>query len=173
MLAFSDSLSTKCIYINILRINVLDASLEGAGHLGDEHEDCFYNRTVLAWFDLFDVRAQRVPSFYSHAAAYGRRRTVLRGTLRVPVLRGDFSAADSTCGSVACESLRTFGADDSGGRDFQHTMLSHFHGACGFAAGCGRYGIVVSYDLECAVRVYGYRSTLRNSGGNNAKPRGD
>jgi hypothetical protein len=43
----------------------------GAGHPGDEHEDRFYNRTVLAWFHLFDLRAQRVLSLYSHASAYG------------------------------------------------------------------------------------------------------
>src|SRR5271165_245771 len=134
--------------------------LNGAGHPGDEHEDRFYNRTVLAWFHLFDVRAQRVPSLYSHAAAYGRCSAVLRSPLRVPVLRGDFSVADSTRGPVACESLRAFGTDDSGGRDCQHTLLSHFHGACGFAAGCGRYCLVVSYDLEGAVRVYRDPSTL-------------
>ena len=48
------------------------------GSLGDEHEDRFYDRTVFTWFDLFDVRAQRVPSLYSHAAAYGRCSAVLR-----------------------------------------------------------------------------------------------
>jgi len=51
-------------------------------------------------------------------------------------------------------------------------LLSHFHGVCGFAAGCGRYGLVVSYDLEGAVGVRGDPSTLRNTDGNNAKPRG-
>jgi hypothetical protein len=141
--------------------------------LGDEHEGRFHNRTVFAWFDLFDVRAQRVPSLYSHAAAYGRCSAVLRGPLRVPLLRGDFSVPDSARGPVACESVRPSGTDDSGGRDCQHTLLSHFHGACGFAAGCRRYGLVVSYDLEGAVRVYGDPSTLRNTGGENAKPRGD
>jgi hypothetical protein len=75
--------------------------------------------------------------------------------------RGDFSVADSTRSPVARESLRASGTDDSGGRDRQHTLLSHFHGACGFAAGCGRYGLVVSYGLEGAVRFYGYPSTLR------------
>src|SRR5271168_831985 len=130
------------------------------GSLGDKHEDRFYNRTVLAWFHLFDFRAQRVPSLYPHAAAYGRCSAVLRSSLRVPVLRGDFSVADSTRGPVACESLRAFGTDDSGGRRFQHTLLSHFHGACGFAAGCRRYGFMVSYDLEGAVRVYGDPSRL-------------
>jgi hypothetical protein len=42
----------------------------------------------------------------------------------------------------------------------EHTLLSHFHGPCGFAAGCGRYGLVVSYGVECAVCVYGYPSTV-------------
>jgi hypothetical protein len=133
------------------------------GPLGDEHEDRFHDRTVFTWFDLSDVRAKRVPSFYSHASAHGGRRTVLRGTLRIAVLRGDFSDADSTRGPLACESLRAFGADDSGSRDFQHTVLSHFHGACGFAAGCGRYGLVVSYGLEGAIRIYGDPSTLKNT----------
>src|SRR6266576_2755431 len=72
--------------------------------IGDEHENHFYNRTVLARFDLCDVRAKRVPSLYSHAAAYGRCSAVLRGPLRVPVLRGDFSVADNARGPVACES---------------------------------------------------------------------
>src|SRR5712692_745146 len=142
------------------------------GSLGDEYEDRFYDRTVLAWFHLFDIRTQRVPSLYPHAAAYGRCSAVLRSPLRVPVLRGDFSVADSTRGPVACESLCAFGTDDSGGRDCQHTLLSHFHGACGFAAGCRRHGLVVSYDLEGAVGVRGDPSTLRNTDGNNAKPRG-
>jgi hypothetical protein len=131
------------------------------GSLGDEHEDRFYNRTVLAWFHLFDVRAQRVPSFYSHAAAYGRCSPVLRSPLRVPVLHSDFSVADSTRDTFAYESLRAFGTDDSGGRDCQHTLLSHFHGARGFAAGCLRCRLVVSYDLEGAVCVYGDPATLR------------
>src|SRR5271167_719216 len=117
-----------------------DAGPDTARSLGDEHEDHLYNRTVLARFDLFDVRAKRVPSLYSHAAAYGRCLAVRRGPLRVPVLRGDFSVADSVRGPLACESIRASGTDDSGGRDCQHTLLSHFHGACGFAAGCRRYG---------------------------------
>src|SRR5215467_14057472 len=137
------------------------------------HEDRFHDRTVFTGFDLFNVRAERVPSFYSHAAAPGGRRTVLRRAFRIAVLRGDFSVADNIRGPVACESLRSFGTDDSGGRDCQHPVLSHFHGACGFAAGRRRYGLVVSYGLEGAVRVYGYPSTLINTGGNNAKPRGD
>src|SRR5580658_458738 len=131
------------------------------GSLGDEHEDRFYDRTVFTWFDLFDVRAQRVPSLYSHAAAYGRCSAVLRSPLRVPVLRGDFSVADRTRDTFACESLRAFGTDDSGSDPFQHTLLSHFYGARGFAAGCRRYRLVVSYDLEGAVRVCGDPSTLR------------
>ena len=48
-------------------------------------------------------------------------------------------------------------------RDCQHTLLSYFHGACGFAAGCRRYGFVVSYDLECAFGVRGDPSTLSKS----------
>src|SRR5271170_5562233 len=80
------------------------------GSLGDEHEDRFYNRTVLAWFNLFGVWAQWLPSLYSHAAAYGRCSTVLRSPVRVPVLRGDFSVADSTRNPVARKSLRTFGS---------------------------------------------------------------
>src|SRR5712692_8504565 len=84
--------------------------------LGDRHEDRFDNRTVLAWFDLFDLRAQRVPSLHSHAAAYRRCSAVLRCALRVPVLRGDFSFADCARGPVACESLCATGTDDSGGR---------------------------------------------------------
>jgi hypothetical protein len=130
---------------------------------GDEHEDHFYNRTVLARFDLFDVRAKRVPSLYSHAAAYGRCGAVLRGPLRVPVLRGDFSVADSARNPVDCEPVRASGTDDSGGGNCQHTLLSHFHGACGFAAGCSRYGFVVSYDLECAAGVRGDPATLSKS----------
>jgi hypothetical protein len=63
---------------------------------------------------------------------------IVDSALRVPVLRGDFSVADCTRDPVARESLCAFGADDSGGRDCQHTLLSHFHGACGFAAGGGR-----------------------------------
>src|SRR5271163_3031480 len=133
------------------------------GSSGDEHEDRFYNRTVFTWFDLFDVRAKRVSSLYSHAAAYGRCSAVLRSPLRVPVLRGDFSVADSIRGPVASESLRAFGTDNSGGRDCQHTMLSHFHGACGFAAGCRRYGLMVSYDLACAFGVRGDPATLSKS----------
>src|SRR5712691_3755048 len=72
------------------------------------------------------------------------------GALRIPVLRGDFSVADSARGPVACESLRAFSTDGSRSRDCQHTLLSHFHGACGVAAGCRRYVFMVSYDLECA-----------------------
>src|SRR5271169_856980 len=125
--------------------------LNGAGHPGDEHEDHFYNRTVFVWFHLFDVWAQRVPSLYSHAAAYGRCSAVLWSPLRVPVLRGDFSVADSTRGPVACESLCAFGSHDSGRHHREHTLLSHFHGASRLAAGCGRYGLVVPYDLEGAV----------------------
>jgi len=158
---------TECIYINTICINVLDDREPGRhGSSGEEHEDRFYNRTVLAWFHLFDVRAQRVPSFYSHAAAHGGGGTVRRGTLRIAVLRGDFFVADSTRGPVACESLRAFGADDSGGRNCQHTLLSHLHGACGVAAGCGRYGLVVPYDLDGAVRFYRDPSTLKYTGGN-------
>jgi hypothetical protein len=154
----------KCICINIVRINVLEAPDPIRYRpLGDEHEDHFYNRTVLAWFDLFDVRAKRVPSFYSHAAAYGRCSAVLRGAHRIPVLRGDFSVADSAGGPVACGSVRASGTDDSRGRDCQHTLLSHFHGACGFAAGCRRHDFMVSYDLECAFDLRGDPSTLSKS----------
>ena len=42
--------------------------------------------------------------FIPIAAAYGRCSAVLRGPLRVPVLRGDFSVADNARGPVACES---------------------------------------------------------------------
>jgi hypothetical protein len=100
-------------------------------HRKQRHEDRFYNRTVLARFDLFDVRTKRVPSLYSHAAAYGRCSAVLRSPLRVPVLRGDFSVADSARGPVACESLRAFGIDDSGGRDCQHTCFHIFMAPAG------------------------------------------
>ena len=58
-----------------------------------------------------------------------------------------------------------FGPHDSGGRDCQHTVLSHFHGACGFAAGRSRYSLVVPYDLESAVRFYRDPSTLKSTGG--------
>ena len=85
------------------------------------------------------------------------------GPLRVPVLRGDFPATNSARSPVACESVRASGTDDSGGRDCQHTLLSHFHGACGFAAGCRRCGFMVSYDLECAFGVHGDPSTLSKS----------
>jgi hypothetical protein len=78
-------------------------------------------------------------------------------------LRGDFSVANHSCGPVACESLRASGTDDSWRRDCQHTLLSYFHGACGFAAGCRRYGFVVSCDLECAFGVLGDPSTLSKS----------
>ena len=125
------------------------------------NEDRFYDRTVLAWFDLFDIRAERVPSFYSYAGAHGGRGTVLGGSLRIPVLRGNFPFADRTRGPVARESLRAFGTDDSGGRDCQHTLLSRFHGACGFAAGCRRYDLVVSYGFECEVRICGDSSKLK------------
>src|SRR5262249_6750116 len=84
---------------------------------------------------FFDVRAQRVPSFYSHAAAHGGRRTVLRGTLRVAVLRGDFCIADRACGSVTRESLRATGTDDLGTDHREHSLLSHSYGACMVAAG--------------------------------------
>jgi hypothetical protein len=154
-------LSMKCICINILCINVLETPDPiGRRPLGDKHEGHFYNRALLAGFDLFDVRAKRVPSFYSHAAAYGRGSAVLRGPFRIPVLRGHFCVADSPGGPLACESVRASGTDDSGGHNCKHTLLSHFHGACGFAAGCGRYGSVVSYDLECAFGVYGYSSAV-------------
>jgi hypothetical protein len=133
----------------------------------------FYNRTVLAWFDFFDVRAQWVPSLYSHAAAYGRCSAVLRSPLRVPVLHGDFSVADSTRGPVACESLRAFGTDDSGSHHLQHFVHPHFHGPRRSPASCRRHGFMVSCDFEGAVRVYGDPSTLRNPGKNKAKPKGD
>jgi hypothetical protein len=51
--------------------------------LGGGHEDRFYNRTVLARFDLFDVRPKRVPSLYSHAAAHGRCSAQFFGALFV------------------------------------------------------------------------------------------
>jgi hypothetical protein len=127
--------------------------LNGVGHPGDEYEDRFYNRTVLAWFYLFDVWAQLVPSLYSYAAAYRRCSAVLRSPLCVPVLRGDFSIADSSRSPFARESLRASGSHDSGGRDCQHTLLSYFHGPCRSATGCARCGLVVPYDLESAVRV--------------------
>ena len=120
---------------------------------GEEYEDRFHYREVPVGRGFLDVRSERISAFYSHAAAYGRCSAVLRCTLRIAVLRGDFSVADSTRGPVARESLRAFGTDDSGSRDFQHTLLSHFHGPCGFAAGCGRYGLVVPYGVQCAVCV--------------------
>jgi hypothetical protein len=124
---------------------------------------------------MFILSMSLISKAFAPDSIFGRNScsAVLRSALRVQVLRGDFSVADRTRGPVACESLRSFGTDNSGGRDFQHTLLSHFHGACGLAAGCGRYCVVVSCDLEGAVRVYLDPSTLRNTGGNNAKPRGD
>jgi hypothetical protein len=62
---------------------------------------------------FFDVRAQRVHSLYSHAAAYRRCSAVLRGALRVPVLRGDISFADRAPDPVACESPRAASPYDS------------------------------------------------------------
>src|SRR5580692_1858947 len=56
--------------------------------------------------------------------------------------------------------LRATGSHDSRCRHREHTLLSHFHGACGLAAGCGGYGLVVCYSFECAVRIYGNRLTL-------------
>jgi len=38
-------------------------------------------------------------------------------------------------------------------------LLSHFHGACGLAAGFGRYDLMVPYDLESAFGVRGYPAT--------------
>src|SRR2546429_2697854 len=52
---------------------------------------------------------------YSHAAAYGRCSAVLRGSLRVPVLRGDFSVAD---------------------RDRKSTRLNSSHGYISYAVFC-------------------------------------
>src|SRR5580692_4211098 len=98
-------MSINCIYINILYINVSDLTgLERHWSPGDEHEDRVDNFTVFAWFDLFDVRIQRVPSLYSHAAAYGRCSAVLRDPLRVGVLRRDFLFTDRSRSPPACES---------------------------------------------------------------------
>ena len=51
--------------------------------------------------------------FISMPPPNGRCSAVLRGALRIPVLRGDISVADSARGPVACESLRAFSTDSS------------------------------------------------------------
>ena len=82
------------------------------------------------------------------------------GALFVSALCGDISFADRARDPVAYESLCATGPYDSGGRHREHTLLSHFHGACRFAAGCVRYGLVVSYGFECAVSVCRDPSTV-------------
>ena len=58
-----------------------------------------------ALFEAYTKR--RLPPDFSTPPT--RCSAVLRGVLRVPVLRGDFSFADRARGPVACESLRATG----------------------------------------------------------------
>ena len=128
---------------------------------GEEYEDRFHYREVPVGRGFLDVRTERISAFYSHAAAYGRCGTVLRGTVCVPSLYSDFPSADRACDPAACESLRPAGAYDSGASYFQHSLLSHFHGASRFAVGAFRRRSLDSRGFECLAGVQRYFATLR------------
>jgi hypothetical protein len=65
------------------------------------------------------------------------------------------------CDPAACESLRPAGAYNSGASYFQHSLLSHFHGASRFAVGSFRRRSLDSRGFECLAGVQRYFATLR------------
>src|SRR5262249_30700279 len=97
---------------------------------GEEYESCFDDRALSAWFDLPDVRAQRISALHSYAAAYGGCRAVHRRDFRIAVLCCGLPAADRARPASFGKSVRSAGVYTSGPRRFQHSLFPHFHGAC-------------------------------------------
>src|SRR5580700_1543370 len=128
-----------------------------------ERENGFDDRALSAWFNLPDVRAQRILAFHSPATAYWSGRAVRGRNFRISILCCAFPAADRARASSSGKSLRSAGAYDPGRGRFQHSLYPHFHGACRFADGFARHDVVVSYRLECSVRFYPDPPTLTDN----------
>src|SRR5258708_2086602 len=128
-----------------------------------ERENGFDDRALSAWFNLPDVRGQRILAFHSHTTAYWRGRAVPGRNFRISILCCAFPTADRARASSSRKSVRSAGAYDPGRGRFQHSLYPHFHGACRFASGLARHDVVVSYRLECSVRFCLDPSTLTDN----------
>jgi hypothetical protein len=128
-----------------------------------ERENCFDDRALSAWFNLPDVRAQRVFVLHSHATAYRDCRAVPGRNFRIALVCRAFPAADRARPASSGKSARSVGAYDSGRHRFQHSLYPHFHGARRFASGFARHDLVVSYGLECPILFCADPSTLTDN----------
>src|ERR1700758_2199912 len=132
-----------------------------------KRENGFDDRALSAWFNLPNVRAQRILAFHSPATAYRDCRAVPGRDFRVALVCRAFPAADRARASSSGKSVRSVGAYDPGRHRFQYSVHPHFHGACRFASGFARHDLVVSYRVECAIRSCADPSTL--NGNRNAR----
>src|ERR1700758_1190818 len=128
-----------------------------------KRENGFDDRALSAWFNLPNVRAQRILAFHSPATAYRDCRAVPGRDFRIAVVCCALPAADRACPVAFGKSVRSVGAYDPGRHRFQHSLYPHFHGACRFASGFARHDLVVSYGLECPILLCSDPPTLSNN----------